>query len=65
VDHPKVRINGRSPQFFTFQYRDERARPHRPQPDLPARPRDRWRAGDEVRVVFDPLDPSWRGGCSS
>jgi len=53
-----VRINGRNPQYFTFHYRDEIGRDRTGRsPDLPRALEDRWHAGDEVRVVFDPLDP--------
>ena len=54
----QVRINGRNPQFFTFRYRDEIGRERTGRsPDLPARLEGRWAPGDEVRVVYDPLEP--------
>jgi hypothetical protein len=54
----RVRINGRSPEFFTFRYKDELGRDHGGRsPDLPRSLEGRWRSGESIRVLYDPLDP--------
>jgi hypothetical protein len=52
-----VRINGRNPRYLLFEFHDEVGeRRSGRSPLLPRALEERWRDGDRIRVVYDPLD---------